>query len=154
MMVEIWRDVIMKAVLERFSPVALKILSDERVQTLLTQALNLQADMRQNIEAQVKLVARTLELVTRDELSSLRIVVKNLEAEVGRLKQELVAEAARAARPARTATPEPAPAAAPRAAPKPKAAPVPKAAPKPKAAPRPKPAPAPKAAPRGRSKAK
>lgn len=153
-MVEIWRDVIMKAVLERFSPVALKILSDERVQTLLTQALNLQADMRQNIEAQVKLVARTLELVTRDELSSLRIVVKNLEAEVGRLKQELVAEAARAARPARTATPEPAPAAAPRAAPKPKAAPVPKAAPKPKAAPRPKPAPAPKAAPRGRSKAK
>jgi len=88
MMMDIWRDVVMKAVLERFSPIALKVLSDTRVQSLLTQALNLQADMRQNIEAQVKLVARTLELVTRDELSSLRVVVKNLEAEVVRLKKE------------------------------------------------------------------
>ena len=82
MVLELWRDVVMKAVLERFSPVALKVLSDEKVQALLTQALNLQADMRQNIESQVKLVARTLELVTRDELSSLRVVVKNLDAEV------------------------------------------------------------------------
>ena len=73
---QLWRDVVMKAVLERFSPMALKVLSDQRVQTLLTQALNLQADMRQNMEAQVKLVARTLELATRDELASLRTVVK------------------------------------------------------------------------------
>lgn len=89
MVLELWRDVVMKAVLERFSPVALKVLSDEKVQAMLTQALNLQADMRQNIEAQVKLVARTLELVTRDELTSLRGVVKNLEAEIARMKGEL-----------------------------------------------------------------
>ncbi len=89
MVTELWRDVVMKAVLERFSPMALKILSDQRVQALLTQALNLQADMRQNMEAQVKLVARTLELATRDELASLRMVVKALEAEVNRLQGEL-----------------------------------------------------------------
>jgi BMFP domain-containing protein YqiC len=96
MVADLWRDIVMKAVLERFSPLALRVLSDERVQTLLTQALNLQADMRENIEAQVKLVARTLELVTRDELSSLREVVKTLEAEVVRLREELkAAEAAK-----------------------------------------------------------
>ena len=89
MVTELWRDVVMKAVLERFSPMALKILSDQRVQALLTQPLNLQADMRQNMEAQVKLVARTLELATRDELASLRMVVKALEAEVNRLQGEL-----------------------------------------------------------------
>jgi BMFP domain-containing protein YqiC len=103
MVADLWRDIVMKAVLERFSPLALRVLSDERVQTLLTQALNLQADMRENIEAQVKLVARTLELVTRDELSSLREVVKTLEAEVTRLREELkAAEAAKK-------PPEPAP---------------------------------------------
>lgn len=115
MVLELWRDVVMKAVLERFSPVALKILSDEKVQALLTQALNLQADMRQNIEAQVKLVARTLELVTRDELSSLRVVVKNLDAEVARLKEELAkrqaeAQAARPAPAPKAAAADPAPA--------------------------------------------
>ena len=89
MIADMWRDVIMKAVMERFSPIVLKVLADSRVQALLTQALNLQADMRQNIESQVKLVARTLELVTRDELSSLRSVVKNLESEVTRLRAEL-----------------------------------------------------------------
>ena len=100
MMVGLWRDIVMKAVLERFSPMALRILSDVRVQTLLTQALNLQADMRENIEAQVKLVARTLELVTRDELSSLRDVVKTLEAEVARLRGEVKLHDATASAPA------------------------------------------------------
>lgn len=122
MMVDLWRDVVMKAVLERFSPMALKVLSDERVQGLLTQALNLQSDMRQNIEAQVKLVARTLELVTRDELSSLRQVVRNLDGEVNRLRDEL--EKARQAAPAApkkpVAAPEPAPEPAPESAPAPK----------------------------------
>ena len=94
MMLDLWRDIVMRVVLERFSPVMLKVLSDERVQTLLAQALNLQADMRQNIEAQVKLVARTLELVTRDELSSVRAVVKNLEAEVANLRSALERERA------------------------------------------------------------
>lgn len=94
MVADIWRDIVMKAVLERFSPLALRILSDQRVQSLLTQALNLQSDLRENIEAQVKLVARTLELVTRDELSSLRDVVRSLEAEVARLREELQAQQA------------------------------------------------------------
>lgn len=89
MMLDIWRDVVLKAVLEQFSPLALKVVTNPQVQALLTQALNLQADMRQNIEAQVKLVARTLELVTRDELTSLRAVVKELEAEVERLKAKV-----------------------------------------------------------------
>jgi len=121
MMVDLWRDVVMKAVLERFSPMALKVLSDERVQGLLTQALNLQSDMRQNIEAQVKLVARTLELVTRDELSSLRQVVRNLEGEVTRLRDEL--EKARQAAPAPQPKPEAKPAPAPEPEPEPAAAP-------------------------------
>ena len=112
MVLELWRDVVMKAVLERFSPVALKVLSDEKVQAMLTQALNLQADMRQNIEAQVKLVARTLELVTRDELTSLRGVVKNLEAEIARMKGELGKQQAVALAP----VPVPVPAAVPVAA--------------------------------------
>jgi len=100
MMFDIWRDVVMKAVLERFSPLALKVLTNPQVQALMTQALNLQADMRQNIESQVKLVARTLELVTRDELTSLRAVVKELEAEIARLNERLKEqEAARAAEP-------------------------------------------------------
>ncbi|MBL6974347.1 MAG: hypothetical protein ISR64_01325 [Deltaproteobacteria bacterium] len=123
-MLDIWRDVVMKAVLERFSPIALKVLSDQRVQTLLTQALNLQADMRQNIEAQVKLVARTLELVTRDELSSLRAVVKSLEAEVNRIR--------------RPAAPAPAPA-VPTPKPEPVKKPVAKKAPAKKKAPARKP---------------
>jgi septal ring factor EnvC (AmiA/AmiB activator) len=122
MMVDLWRDVVMKAVLERFSPMALKVLSDERVQGLLTQALNLQSDMRQNIEAQVKLVARTLELVTRDELSSLRQVVRNLEGEVTRLRDELEK--------ARQAAPAPKKAAAPEPAPEPEPEPEPEPAPK------------------------
>lgn len=135
MVAQLWRDVVMKAVLERFSPMALKILSDQRVQALLTQALNLQADMRQNMEAQVKLVARTLELATRDELASLRIVVKSLEAEIGRLQAELAKVRADApkpepAKPAPAPKPEPAP--APRPAPKPRA---PKAAAEPAVAP-------------------
>jgi septal ring factor EnvC (AmiA/AmiB activator) len=121
MMIDLWRDVVMKAVLERFSPLALKVLSDERVQTLLTQALNLQADMRENIEAQVKLVARTLELVTRDELSSLRQVVRTLEAEVNRLRDEL--DKQRHAAAARAAKPAPAPEPAPEPEPEPEPAP-------------------------------
>jgi hypothetical protein len=123
MMVDLWRDVVMKAVLERFSPIALRVLSDERVQNLLTQALNLQADMRENIEAQVKLVARTLELVTRDELSSLRNVVRDLESEVSRLREELARSRDEA-----TAAPEPPP---PKPASKPAPNPVPKPVPKP-----------------------
>lgn len=124
MVAQLWRDVVMKAVLERFSPMALKILSDQRVQALLTQALNLQADMRQNMEAQVKLVARTLELATRDELASLRIVVKSLEAEIGRLQAELAKVRAEAPKPepAKPApAPKPEPATAPKPAPKPRA---------------------------------
>ncbi len=114
MMLDIWRDVVLKAVLERFSPIALKVVTNPQVQALLTQALNLQADMRQNIEAQVKLVARTLELVTRDELTSLRAVVKELEAEVERLKaqvreQEEGRKAAEAPPSAPAEGPEPAP---------------------------------------------
>ena len=111
MVFELWRDVVLKGVLERFSPLALKVIQDEKVQALLTQALNLQADMRQNVEAQVRLVARTLELVTRDEMSSLRAVVRSLETEVARLKEELARQAAAA----KTETP-PAPE-APKAAP-------------------------------------
>lgn len=94
MIFELWRDVVLKGVFERFSPIALKVIQDEKVQALLTQALNLQADMRQNVEAQVRLVARTLELVTRDEMSSLRSVVRSLEAEVARLKAEVERQAA------------------------------------------------------------
>lgn len=89
MLTDLWRDVLLKVFLERFSPIALKVFSNPQVQALMTQILNLQADMRQNIEAQVKLVARALELVTRDELTSLRAVVKELEAEVERLKEQL-----------------------------------------------------------------
>ncbi|MBM4394110.1 MAG: hypothetical protein FJ087_00290 [Deltaproteobacteria bacterium] len=124
MVVDLWRDVVMKAVLERFSPIALRVLADERVQNLLTQALNLQADMRENIEAQVKLVARTLELVTRDELSSLRNVVRDLESEVSRLRHELSRSRSEA-----TAAPEPPPPPKPAPTPAPKPAPTP--APKP-----------------------
>ena len=113
MIADMWRDVVMKAVMERFSPIVFKVLADSRVQALLTQALNLQADMRQNIESQVKLVARTLELVTRDELGSLRSVVKNLESEVARLRAELDH-----AREKASSKPEPAPAPAPKEAPK------------------------------------
>ncbi len=108
MMLDIWRDVVLKAVLERFSPVALKVMSNPQVQALLTQVLNLQADMRQNIESQVKLVARTLELVTRDELTSLRAVVKELEAEVERLKAQVQEQAASREPPAERSEPEPA----------------------------------------------
>ena len=126
MVVGLWRDIVMKAVLERFSPMALRVLSDDRVQTLLTQALNLQADMRENIEAQVKLVARTLELVTRDELSSLREVVKTLESEVTRLREEVKKhEAAAAEAHPHAHVPPPAPV-APKPAPKPAAKPGPK----------------------------
>jgi uncharacterized protein YlxW (UPF0749 family) len=89
MLIEIWKDVLMKVAMEKFSPVALKVLSNPQVQSLLTQVLNLQADMRQNIEQQVKLVARSLELVTKDEVQSLREVIKELEAEVEKLKTEL-----------------------------------------------------------------
>lgn len=107
MMLDLWRDVVLKAVLERFSPIALKVVTNPQVQALLTQALNLQADMRQNIEAQVRLVARTLELVTRDELTSLRAVVKELEAEVERLKAQVREQ--EAAREAPASEPDPAP---------------------------------------------
>ena len=89
MLLEIWKDVLMKIAMEKFSPIAMKVLSNPQVQALLTQVLNLQADMRQNIEQQVKLVARSLELVTKDEVQSLREVIKELEAEVEKLKAEL-----------------------------------------------------------------
>jgi len=89
MLLEIWKDVLMKIAMEKFSPIAMKVLSNPQVQALLTQVLNLQADMRQNVEQQVKLVARSLELVTKDEVQSLREVIKELEAEVEKLKAEL-----------------------------------------------------------------
>lgn len=118
MMLDILRDVILKAALERFSPIALKVVTNPQVQALLTQALNLQADMRQNIEAQVKLVARTLELVTRDELTSLRAVVKELEAEIERLKAQLRTQEVAAEPQAAAETPPPDPAPKPRKGPR------------------------------------
>ena len=75
--------------MERFSPMVLKILTDPRVQALFVEVLNLQSGLRENIEGQVKTVARTLDLATRDEVTGMRDVLKALETQVTELKAAL-----------------------------------------------------------------
>jgi len=85
----LWNEVILKNLMERFSPVVLKLLTDPRVQSLLAEVLNLQSGLRENIEGQVKTMARTLDLATRDEVTGVRDVLKALEAQVSDLKAAL-----------------------------------------------------------------
>ena len=85
----LWNEVLLKTLMERFSPVVMKLLTDPRVQSLLAEILNLQSGLRENIEGQVKTMARTLDLATRDEVTGVRDVVKALEAQVAELKKAL-----------------------------------------------------------------
>jgi len=85
----LWNEVIIKNLMERFSPMVLKILTDPRVQALFVEVLNLQSGLRENIEGQVKTVARTLDLATRDEVTGMRDVLKALETQVTELKAAL-----------------------------------------------------------------
>ena len=71
------------------SPTTLKVLSNPRVQRAMLQAINLRADLRQKVTVQVEDFARNHNLVTREDVAQLRRTIRELEATVATLRNEV-----------------------------------------------------------------
>ena len=114
------------------SDVTLKVLSNRQVQGAMLRAINVRAEARDLVESRLQGVASALDLVTHEDVASLKRIIRDMEEQIDELREELdTARADNAAEPA-PAKVEEAPAPAPEkkaAAPKKKAA-----APKKKAA--------------------
>ncbi|MBP47385.1 MAG: hypothetical protein CMH53_05560 [Myxococcales bacterium] len=71
------------------SDATLKVVGDPRVQKVMMRAINLRADAREVVEKQVKEVAAALDLVTREDVASLKRTIRDLEDTVEELRDEL-----------------------------------------------------------------
>ena len=71
------------------SDATLKVVGDPRVQRVMMRAINLRADAREVVERQVKEVAAALDLVTREDVASLKRTIRDLEDTVEELRDEL-----------------------------------------------------------------
>ena len=71
------------------SPATMRLLSNPRVQQTLLKVINLRADNRQKMSSQVQEFARSNDLVTREDVVRLRRTVRDLEATVASLTQQL-----------------------------------------------------------------
>lgn len=76
-------------------PKVAKLMQDERVMKVAMQAMQLRAKVQEQIDGNVERVARSLGLVTRNEVRELKRTVKKLETELKKAQQ--AAEAAREA---------------------------------------------------------
>lgn len=90
MFFELWKEIFIKRGINSISPILLKILSDKNVNALMIKALNLRADIKEMVETQTYNIAKSLDLVTREELVNLKMNVRELESQIENLKKELL----------------------------------------------------------------
>ncbi len=88
------------------SDATMKVVADPRVQKAMMRAINMRADARELVEQRVQNVAAVLDLVTREDVASLKRTIRDLEDTVEELRDELSdtqEEAGAARREAKTA---------------------------------------------------
>lgn len=89
------RDRILKRGMELMQdPKVAKLVQDERVMKVAMQAFQLRSKVQDQIDDRVEQVAKSLGLVTKNEVKELRRTIKKLENEIEKTKK--VAEAGRA----------------------------------------------------------
>ena len=89
------RDRILKRGMELMQdPKVAKLVQDERVMKVAMQAFQLRSKVQDQIDDRVEQVAKSLGLVTKNEVKELRRTIKTLENEIEKTKK--VAEASRA----------------------------------------------------------
>ena len=71
------------------SDTTMKVVGDPRVQSAMMRAINLRADAREVVERQVQGVAAVLDLVTREDVASLKRTIRDLEDMVEELRDEV-----------------------------------------------------------------
>ncbi len=111
------------------SDVTLKVLSNRQVQGAMLRAINVRAEARDLVESRLQGVATALDLVTHEDVASLKRTIRDMEDQIDELREEL--NTARAAKAAAAAAPAPEP--EPKAARKPAKKAAKKAAAKPAA---------------------
>ena len=74
------------------SPTAMKLLSDPRIQKVMMKAIQLPGEVRQTLEKNGQNIAEVLSLVTKEELSSMRRTIRDLQSEIESLRNELAYE--------------------------------------------------------------
>jgi tRNA U34 5-carboxymethylaminomethyl modifying enzyme MnmG/GidA len=89
------RDRILKRGMELMQdPKVAKLVQDERVMKVAMQAFQLRSKVQDQIDDRVEQVAKSLGLVTKNEVKELRRTIKKLENEIEKTKK--VAQEARA----------------------------------------------------------
>ena len=89
------RDRIMKRGMKLMQdPAVAKLVQDERVMKVAMQAFQLRSKVQDEIDGRVEQVAKSLGLVTKNDVKDLRRTIKKLENELEKTKK--VAESARA----------------------------------------------------------
>ena len=71
------------------SPQTMKLLSNPNVQKAMMRAINLRADLRETVQKNVSTWARNMNLVTSDEVLSLKRTIRELESTLERMRREL-----------------------------------------------------------------
>jgi hypothetical protein len=90
------RDRIMKRGMELMQdPKVAKLVQDERVMKVAMQAFQLRTKVQDQIDGRVEQVAKSLGLVTKNDVKELKRTIKKLENEIEKTKK--VAEASRSA---------------------------------------------------------
>lgn len=105
------------------SDTAIKVVSNPKVQGAMLKAINARGELREAVERRVSTLATALDLVTRDDVATLRRTIRNLEDTVEELREELDDARTTAEAAGKTAADAKAAAAAATAAPEPKAKP-------------------------------
>lgn len=105
------------------SDAAIKVVSNPKVQGAMLKAINARGELREAVERRVSNLATALDLVTRDDVATLRRTIRNLEDTVEELREELDDARTTAEAAGKTAADAKAAAAAASAAPEPKAKP-------------------------------
>jgi polyhydroxyalkanoate synthesis regulator phasin len=71
------------------SDAAMKVVSDPRVQGAMLRAINMRGELREAVERRVSTIATALDLVTRDDVATLRRTIRDLEDSVEDMREEL-----------------------------------------------------------------
>ncbi|MEY3013133.1 MAG: hypothetical protein RIT45_1868 [Pseudomonadota bacterium] len=71
------------------SDTAMKVVSNPKVQGAMLRALNARGELREAVEKRVSTLATALDLVTREDVATLRRTIRNLEDTLEELREEL-----------------------------------------------------------------
>jgi len=85
-----FQDVLLKKTTGALSPVVLKILSLNQVQTLLLKVLTVRQNIKENIALKVRTLSKSLDVATRDDISQFSANFRNLEKSIRDLKDEMM----------------------------------------------------------------